>query len=271
MLLGILLILLGLFLNQWMLEPFMHLPNGQVSILRITLIGIIDILCIAAGAILILKNKPLSRSPKKAIFAGILLLLMVLFTECMLQVIVRISPQLDDMLSPPTRKSQFSHKIPDPLLGHRPNPNFPGHDENGFRNKAVLSQAGIVAIGDSQTYGTGVKRYQAWPQQLGKRSGYSIYNLAYGGYGSVHGLILMENKALQLNPKYIVFMMYDGNDLVDAYKAIYGLNLYEAFKTTDAAIQENIDDREQQKPLISEIKEITSHLWSAHFNLKRNA
>lgn len=254
------LILLGLFLNHWILEPLIHLADGQISILRITLIWIIDIICITAGAILIIKNRSRFPSPKKVIFGGIMIILMILLMECTLQVIVRVSPALNRMLSPETATQSIQHIVPDPQLGYRGNPDLPGHDSNGFRNITALSNASIVAIGDSQTYGTGVKCEQAWPQQIGTLSGQSIYNMSLGGYGSVHGLILMETEALQLNPKYVVFMMYDGNDAFDAYDAVYNHNLYNAFKSTDS--QKSLDISEQQDPLAASIQETTSHVWA---------
>ena len=42
--------------------------------------------------------------------------------------------------------------IKHPHLQVLPNPEFPGHDKNGFRNKSVPNQADIVCLGDSQTY-----------------------------------------------------------------------------------------------------------------------
>jgi len=253
------LILLGLFLNHWILEPLIHLADGQISILRITLIWIIDILCIAAGAILIIKSKPRFPSPKKVVFGGIMFILMLLLMECTLQVIVRISPSLDRMLSPETATQSIQHIVPDPQLGYRGNPDLPGHDSSGFRNKTALSNASIVAIGDSQTYGTGVKCEQAWPQQLGTLSGRSVYNMSLGGYGSVHGLILMETEALQLNPKHTIFMMYDGNDAFDAYDAVYNHNLYDTFKSTDS---QSPGISEQQNPLAANIQKTTSRVWA---------
>ena len=268
---GIILICLGLFLNQWILAPFIHLPDGQVSVFRVAIIWIIDIVCITTGVMLIIKKSRFFSSPKKAVFTLIMLVLMLIFSECLLRIAARISPQINQMLLPSAEKSRPLRQIPDDVLGHRPNPDFPEHDTNGFRNKTSLSQADIVALGDSQTYGTSVKRHQAWPQQMGTLSDHSAYNMAYGGYGSVQGLILMENQALAMLPRHIIFMMYDGNDVFDGYRAVYGQNLYDSLKTTDPTVQETLDIAEQAKPLFSKIKEETASLWGSPAKKKESS
>lgn len=253
---GTLSIISGLLLNQWFLEPITYLSDGQTSLLRIIFIWVFDITAVTQGLILLTKKKHLSITPKKILFRVMTLALILLFSESMLQVLARISPTLDQVIFneiPP-------RKIPDKILGHRPNPNFFEHDSNGFRNNVALLSSKIVAIGDSQTYGTGVKPHQAWPQQLSKLSGQSVYNMAFGGYGSVEGLILLQTKAIQLNPTLVVFAMYDGNDLVDAYDAVYNLNLLNSLKSTDPLTKKTIATLQQQDPLIPKIKNLTAQM-----------
>ncbi|MBN1472198.1 MAG: hypothetical protein JW925_10490 [Syntrophaceae bacterium] len=256
---GIILILFGLLLNQWSLSPFLHLNSGEPGILRIALIWTFDLVCIARGLILVTQKHRVPPSPKKIFFAGIMIVLMVLLMEFTLQIMTRISPKFDDLI---TSKNTL-HVLPDATLGLRGNPEFPEHDSKGFRNKIALSHSEIVAIGDSQTYGTGVKRYQAWPQQLSKLSGKPVYNMSLGGYGSVEGLILLKTEALQLNPKYVIFMMYNGNDLIDAYDAVYNNHLYDTLKNTDSTTQAVITALQQKDPLKPKIAKITSQLWSS--------
>jgi len=114
------------------------------------------------------------------------------------------------------------HHIPDPILGHRPNPQFLGHDDLGFRNELIPPRADMVVLGDSQSYGTGVLREDAWPQQLQKLARKNIYNMAFGGYGPAHSLILM-NEVLKFKPKWLVEAFYSGNDLADSFELIYEL------------------------------------------------
>ena len=105
----------------------------------------------------------------------------------------------------------------DPVLERRLDPNYPGHDRDGFRNTAVLEQADVVALGDSMTYGMFVAPESAWPQQLARQSGESVYNMGVSGYGPVHYLILTP-RALQKHPKWLVSTLYDGNDLFDSFR-----------------------------------------------------
>ena len=49
----------------------------------------------------------------------------------------------------------------------------------------------------------GVRRDEAWPQQLEKRSGYGTYNLAFGGYGPTQRALLFE-EALSLQPRLVI-------------------------------------------------------------------
>src|SRR5689334_18068905 len=78
--------------------------------------------------------------------------------------------------------------LPDPVLGSRLNPDVADHDEAGFRNASIVESPYLVALGDSQTYGTGLRRKDAWPQQFGLLSGKTVYNMGVGGYGPVQEL-----------------------------------------------------------------------------------
>ena len=115
--------------------------------------------------------------------------------------------------------------INDPVLVARYAPNAPGQDARGFRNAQALSKAEVVAIGDSQTWGVNVLPADAWPQQLGRLSGLSVYNMGVGSYGPDQYLILTD-QALQLSPKTIVVGLYAGNDLYDAYNLTYRNDAY---------------------------------------------
>ncbi|MEM7029616.1 MAG: SGNH/GDSL hydrolase family protein [Chloroflexota bacterium] len=145
--------------------------------------------------------------------------------------------------------------LKDKQLGWRPNPQHPDHDHNGFRNKSVPEQADIVAMGDSQTYGMGVLPDQAWPQQLAALDNTTVYNLALGGYGPGHSLVLFDD-ALDLKPKLIIEAFYAGNDAFDAFQLVYDLKQNPNLKTTDPHEVAAIQQAEQQQSLIEKAEEL---------------
>ncbi len=101
--------------------------------------------------------------------------------------------------------------VKDERLGQRGDPNFPGHDQRGFRNEALPKQAFIVAMGDSQTYGYAVSREQTWPHCLGSLCHRSVYNMGLPGRGPTHSLLLFSD-AMALQTKLIVEAFNPGND-----------------------------------------------------------
>ena len=110
--------------------------------------------------------------------------------------------------------------VADPVLGYKLAPFTLGHDANGFRNDAVPQHADVITLGDSQTWGVNAERQDAWPQQLAKLSGHSVYNMGLGGFGPVQYKVLIP-QALRLSPKIIVVGFYLGNDIYDAYSMAY--------------------------------------------------
>src|SRR6267142_7232120 len=102
---------------------------------------------------------------RKFLFPLCSLIVGLIAVELILQIVV---------FAAPTRYALMLGKVPpvvnDQRLGARPNPDFPGHDKKGFRNQTIPSQVAIVAMGDSQTYGTGVNREDAWPKQMEARN-----------------------------------------------------------------------------------------------------
>jgi lysophospholipase L1-like esterase len=120
--------------------------------------------------------------------------------------------------------------VPDTVLGVRLPPHAAGHDEWGFRNRGVPDRADVVTIGDSQTYGISAPARLSWPAQLAELIRRPVYNLALGGYGPVQYDELLRTRALRLRPAVIVVGFYYGNDLWDAYTAVYGLRHWAAMR-----------------------------------------
>jgi len=155
----------------------------------------------------------------KILSSIIKIIIILVAVEIFLQFVSYISPTVHYILLSPY--PVIPNIIKDSRLEHRPNPAWPDHDKKGFRNKFVPRNADIVALGDSQTYGVkvlrhqswpqGVKvlRHQSWPQQLARLSNKKIYNMACGGYGQAHHLILLE-EAIEFKPKLIIETLYTG-------------------------------------------------------------
>jgi lysophospholipase L1-like esterase len=105
---------------------------------------------------------------------------------------------------------------PDPVLSFRMVPGIAGLDAWGFRNAAVPERTDVVFLGDSQTYGFGVTRSEAYPRVFEGLSGVSAYNMGVGAYGPLQYLALAE-RAVALQPRAVVVALYLGNDLLDAH------------------------------------------------------
>lgn len=197
---------------------------------------------------------------KKHFFTGILIATLILFFEFFLQVMAFSFAKIDRLLS---RSGNLSPIVEGEELGYRSNLYHPDHDENGFRNEKVPESAAIVALGDSQTYGTGCKREEAWPQQLDLLSGKSIYNMALPGFSPAHSLIFFE-QAVEFKPELIIVAFYAGNDCYDAFNLVYIRNQLHEFKSTSEYIAKKV------KNLVSDktIKECTQGFTKRRTELK---
>ena len=125
--------------------------------------------------------------------------------------------------------------VPDPVLGHRIPPDSGGHDASGYRNRAVPDRVAIIAVGDSQTYGTSAGDLESWPSQLAEMSGQAVYNMGVGGYGPLdYGQVANEGVA-RLAPEVVVVGLYFGNDLMDCYHDVYSTDVYPDLRQPERA------------------------------------
>ncbi len=148
--------------------------------------------------------------------------------------------------------------IPDSRLGERLNPSYPGHDQNGFRNRDPLRKADFVVLGDSQTYGFGIAFDRLWPQQVGELTGMRAYNMGVPGYGPVQSLFLLE-AALDLGPAVVVEAFYSGNDLYDAFRMAYYLNDLRDLKSVDQHQISAITEWEKRQSLRALIEDVYNY------------
>jgi hypothetical protein len=125
-------------------------------------------------------------------------------------------------------------------------------DANGFRNPRALTQADIVAIGDSQTMGRNATRQEAWPLVLGALASSTVYSMAFVGYGPVQYAYLAE-RALLLKPKLVIFGFYFGNDIYDAKIMAYQSDAWKDLRDpTFKDIKDNTRDPNKEIDLISQ-------------------
>jgi hypothetical protein len=90
----------------------------------------------------------------------------------------------------------------------------------GFRDLTPIGSARYFALGDSFVYGTAVGESEAWPTLLGNALGEHVYNMGVPGATPTSEVALlkyvMAKQADVLHIRHLVWMLYEGNDLLDA-------------------------------------------------------
>lgn len=187
---------------------------------------------------------------KKLFWVG-LVVLNIIIVESSLHIASLISSDVTRFLKSPWA----SANVYNARLGSRPNPLYMEHDKKGFRNLKVPSKADIIALGDSQTYGNGVDREEAWPSQLQSMTHKTVYNMSFGGYGPGHYLQLWD-EALTLKPDTVMVAFYAGNDLFDSFDIVYRWGQLSELKNKDPEIQNKILKLQQIDPIEERIMNV---------------
>lgn len=89
-------------------------------------------------------------------------------------------------------------------------------DKNGFRNTTEQQQADIVFIGDSFTEAATVAEADTIVRRVAQSTGLSAVNLGRGAYGPQQELIVLKRYGLAYEPRFVVWQLFEGNDLTDA-------------------------------------------------------
>ena len=89
-------------------------------------------------------------------------------------------------------------------------------DKNGFRNTTEQQRADIVFIGDSFTEAATVADTDTFVRRVAQSTGLSVVNLGRGAYGPQQELIVLNRYGLAYEPRYVVWQLFEGNDLSDA-------------------------------------------------------
>lgn len=186
-------------------------------------------------------------------FSTIAVVAIAIVLELLLHILAAVSPGIRRVLAAPW---EFEPQIMvDDRLGYRPNPAYRDHDRNGFRNRRVPDQAEVVVLGDSQTYGPGLKPRQTWPSFLESEIDKPVYSMAFGGYGPVQSL-LMWDEAMALKPRFVIEAFYTGNDLYDCFNHVYNMNLLPEYQSEDAELHQRAMDAEKTESVQNRFRQI---------------
>ena len=89
-------------------------------------------------------------------------------------------------------------------------------DKNGFRNSTEQQRADIVFIGDSYTESATNIEENTYAHLVAQSTGLSVINLARGAYGPQQELIVLKRHGVSYEPRFVVWQLFEGNDLADA-------------------------------------------------------
>ena len=89
-------------------------------------------------------------------------------------------------------------------------------DKNGFRNPTHHPRADIVFVGDSFTESATVAEADTFVRRVAHSTGLSAVNLGRGAYGPQQELIVLKRYGLAYQPQFVVWELFEGNDLSDA-------------------------------------------------------
>lgn len=110
----------------------------------------------------------------------------------------------------------------DPDLGYELNPALPDHNADGMRDRSFPRAkpegvTRIAAIGDSTTYGFGVRSEESWPKQLEDSLAsqhrnlcarrFEVLNFGVPGYSIAQEQVVLEHRALRFDPDFVVLVL----------------------------------------------------------------
>ncbi|HEV2843029.1 MAG TPA: hypothetical protein VGW39_17045, partial [Chthoniobacterales bacterium] len=89
-------------------------------------------------------------------------------------------------------------------------------DAEGFRNPSVRAKIDVAALGDSFTDAMTSPVEEAWPARLEQITGKKVQNYGTSTYGPQQELYVLEDFAIQHQPRDVVLGYFAANDLFDA-------------------------------------------------------
>ncbi len=86
-------------------------------------------------------------------------------------------------------------------------------DWNGFRNENDLTSADMVVVGDSFVEAPILLKENIASELLASAFNWQVLNLGQSGYGPQQELVALQRYGFAVNPKVVVWMIFEGNDL----------------------------------------------------------
>jgi PAS domain S-box-containing protein len=103
------------------------------------------------------------------------------------------------------------------LPPHEAEPFEVKYDKDGFRNEQDFSSAEIAVIGDSYIESQMMPSSMLATTRLSEITLKTVANLGQSGYGPQQELAVLKRYGLPLHPQFVVWVFYEGNDLLDAH------------------------------------------------------
>lgn len=232
---GVALLVIGILFNKFLIEALFVDDHRIESSTYVAAIYIFQVLAIAVGAFLLIRQ-PAIRLPKKSEIA--LVLFSTFLTFFLLEVVARVwlnylaTPDQYDryVLFTDLDASEYAF-APHPYLSYYPNPNYgrgqTSHNSLGYRNDEFPLEKPegvfrIVALGGSSTYDVSIEdnadTFTAQLEKLLKEQyGYDevqVINAGVPGYNSWEILVNLEFRVLDLDPDLVI--IYEGTNDVHA-------------------------------------------------------
>ena len=88
-------------------------------------------------------------------------------------------------------------------------------DHLGFRNESDLERATVVALGDSFVENAFIPQNELFTTLLARQLGAPVANRSHSGWGPNHELEALRRFAFPLQPRLVLWVLYEGNDLAD--------------------------------------------------------
>ena len=199
---------------------------GRYTVDRMT-----TVLLLAPVSLLIIKSiwsakKSSKKHKRESLFKAIVLTVSIVFSIIIADIFLRVAKQKryvgnrDYYHRIPNSKMQGINKDVPPTAFSYPTiaagyPDIPYTltvDKRGFRNTTDFQRYDVVVLGDSFSEGSHVSDDHAWPAVLARKSNMTVYNLGMSGGSPVTYLETLKRFVLELSPKIVVCMLYEGND-----------------------------------------------------------